>query len=180
MDATDDVGFADNIATGFFGGGAVYSGGTLVLSESVYVRNNKARSGGGVYGNASSIKIRGFTKFADNAADDSGGAIHAAEGTFVSVLGGKAGVLQRVEFTGNRAGKYGGAVFIVGEQSTMEASSAVRFAENSADLTGGAVVATSATSVTLRGETAEKRSVRERADMHACLKAPKDYFTSIV
>jgi len=159
MDATDSVQFVDNVATGFFGGGAVYSGGTLVLSESVYVSNNRARSGGGVYGNASSITIRGFVTFADNAADESGGAIHAAEGTFVSVLGSKAGVLQGVEFTGNRAGKYGGAVFIVGEKSTMEASSAVRFTGNAADLTGGAVVAASATSVTLRGETAEKRLI---------------------
>jgi predicted outer membrane repeat protein len=166
LEIFDSTRIQDNKATGFFGGGAVYTAGYLLVTGYVQVLNNTAQSGAAIFGNASTIRVRGFARFAENVAADSGGAIYMAQGTFTSVLGGQKDAYGGIEFVRNYAGNYGGAVFAVGERSRLELSSSVTFADNRAALTGGAIVAGGATSVIMRAESERMRSGTRAVVIH--------------
>jgi predicted outer membrane repeat protein len=125
----------------------------------VSISNNTAKSGAAIYGNGSTVRMEDRVQFINNSAADSGGALYVSQGTSVNILGGMVGSSVGVQLTSNYAGSYGGAVFVVGERSRISATSMVVFEGNSALLTGGAIVAGGSTSVTLRAETANERSV---------------------
>jgi predicted outer membrane repeat protein len=148
----------DNRASGFVGGGAIYTSGLLLLAGQVTIVNNTAKSGGAVYGNGSAVRMEGLVQFTNNSAVDSGGALFVSQATSVNILGGMLGSSVGVQFTTNYAGSYGGAVFIVGERSRLSASNMVKFEGNTAVLTGGAMVAGGSTSVVLRADSANERS----------------------
>jgi predicted outer membrane repeat protein len=153
MGITEYVTIDSNQAMGFNGGGAIFTKGFVDLSESVALRNNSGKSGGAIYGEDADISVIGRVRMEKNTAVESGGAIYAKSGSVVNIIGGTADSVTADDGTfisENKAGSYGGAIYL--EKSDLTGSSFIRFVNNEAQQTGGAIVGSSTSFVTLKAE----------------------------
>lgn len=108
-------------------GGAIFTGGgaSLSISESSFTKNSAEHNGGAIFNNdEASIADSSFT---NNSADSDGGAIYSGTHDTITISG--------CVFTGNAAGNESGAVHSGG--ASVNGSI---FIDNSADVSGGAIV----------------------------------------
>ena len=127
--------FIANAASGTYGGGAIYFGGsrTLNISNSRFT-NNKAKNsnnGGALYIASATLNITG-SSFGNNSAAAQGGAIYQTSGS---------ASITNSNFTNNAAGSNGGALLVTGLSSTT--ITGANFSNNAASGGGGAILSTS-------------------------------------
>lgn len=121
-------------------GGAFYSEGELMIAENrqeVTFAGNAAGGSGGaifVYGQAAISENLGGVFFRNNMAGETGGAIHADYSPSLALL-----YNGTTEFTGNRAGLRGGAIYARGDVAIVGNRGKVSFIGNTAGETGGAI-----------------------------------------
>lgn len=128
-------------------GGAIRTGADTVIEESTFT-NNVADHGGAVFvGAAGAVSIRA-SRFRDNKARQSGGAI-----AFAPIAAPVALTLRHVTFERNRAAVNGGALALQRDlrQPVSLNGGAVAFIENQAMLRGGAIDAPDASIRLVRG-----------------------------
>lgn len=128
-------------------GGGVMNYGTLAVTDSVVVRDNKAKDGGGIY-NRGTLTLSGNSSVSQNEAKDDGGAVYNDEGS-VTMSG-------QAKLTNNIASDKGGGIYLLGGSLTMSENALVTLnradADNSGGGTGGGVYNNDAT---LMGVTAD-------------------------
>ena len=114
----------------FGGGGAVYNSGTLSLQDVEIKDNESAGSGGGVF-NAGNIGSVENSRFENNLADRSGGAIFVDRDDSL-------GMITNSQFISNSAGvnSSGGAIFLYTDASLSDISGSY-FKDNTASVGGG-------------------------------------------
>ena len=108
-------------------GGAISNAGNLTVTDSVFINNRAAESGGAIFSDEGVITVTD-SKFTSNTATGSGGAIYINNSLINSTIDST--------FTENKA-KNGGAIYINGE--TINSTISGYYEKNIADRTGGAI-----------------------------------------
>ncbi len=129
------------------GGGALYASDAVVSIESSSFSTNQGDRGGAIFATASTLDIAD-TSFSDNEAYTAGGAVHAEQGSALTLDG--------VSFDGDLAsssGAYGGAVHV--STSTSFSASDVSFSDHSAVYGGAIALRTNLTDTSLSDCTVE-------------------------
>ena len=129
--------FENNIASGSYGGGAVYNAGKVTIDSATF-RNNTARNGGAVYNSGSQAVFNiDNAVFESNKARTDGGALYNTGGVKVNITGNAA-------FSQNHAVSNGGAIYNVNNAVVESKSGSSLLFENNIARNGGAVYNTAA------------------------------------
>lgn len=114
-------------------GGAIYTKGTLNINNNTF-NDNTAAAGGAIYqfeGASASISNSNFTNNqATNTSDGDGGAVYLDTSTATSIV-----TLTQLKFNNNTAGRYGGSIYLEGQDTLTN----IEISDSTAGDSGGAI-----------------------------------------
>jgi hypothetical protein len=129
-------------ADGKGGGIHAESGGSITMSDNVWVYDSRAHDGAGVYLDGSTLTLLSGTLGGNVAAHDGGGAFLTNGSAFI---GGSLALIGEVSYA--NAARYGGGLYV--ESSMVDLAGLVRY--NAASQRGGGIAALDGSDATIRG-----------------------------
>jgi len=148
----DRVYLQDNVFVNNTGVPVYISHNSLYIRGSVLFKGNVAKSGGGIYSNASNIIFmkNSNADFSNNSATLDGGAIYQINSRIFYKIN------SIVTFKDNGAKRYGGAVYAVNSNLTLDSDSSTTFNNNEAGWDGGALYSSFSSHITIDGDSIVK------------------------